>query len=208
MNSPNTKNYTILIVDDLVENLVLLSNFIEKFGYENTFAKNGKEAIASVEKNKPDLILLDLMMPVMNGLECCQKLKADPNSRDIPIIFITASLEEKHLIKALELGGNDYVTKPLKKNELRTRINNQLTMYQQIKELKETKLQLKLANKKLTYFKDTIGNNNGNPLSNIKECVRVLQEKLPRQLDSPEQKILETIEEEVNKIDDSIDSLI
>ncbi len=208
MNPNNPKNYTILIVDDLVENLILLSNLIEKFGYENTFAKNGKEAIACVQKNKPDLILLDLMMPVMNGLECCQKLKADPNYRDIPIIFLTASLEEKHLIKALELGGNDYVTKPLKKNELRTRIHNQLTIYEQIKEVKETKLQLKLANKKLTEFKDIIGKNNGNPLSNIKECVRVLQEKLPPKLDPSEKKVLQTLEEEVNKIDDSIDSLI
>lgn len=208
MNPKNPRNYTILIVDDLVENLILLSNFIEKFGYENTFAKNGKEAIASVEKNKPDLILLDLMMPVMNGLECCQKLKADPNSRDIPIIFITASLEEKHLIKALELGGNDYVTKPLNKNELRTRIHNQLTISQQIQELRETKLQLKYANKKLAEFNEIICHNNGNPLSNIKECVLVLQDKLAHKLDPSEQKSLETIEEEVKKIDDLINTLI
>ena len=208
MNPQNTENFTILIVDDIVENLVLLSNFIERFGYQNTFAKNGKEAIASVETNKPDLILLDLMMPVMNGLECCKKLKAEPNYRDIPIIFITASYEEKHLIEALKLGGNDYVTKPLKKNELRTRIQNQLTIYQQTKEIKKKNLELELANKKLTDFKDIICQNDGNSLSNIKECVRVLQEKLPHKLEPSEQKILQNLEEEVQKINDLINTQI
>lgn len=208
MSIITSQEFTILIVDDLVENLTLLSELVEKLGYQNTFAKNGKQAIENVKKYKPDLILLDLMMPVMNGLECCKKLKSEPEYKDIPIIFITASKEEKYLTKAFELGASDYVTKPFQESEIRARIAHQLTICQQAKEIKKKNFELELANKKLSDFNHMICHDLRNPLSNIKGFTRLLEYKSMHKLDAGEQKFLEYINRSTNKISDLIDGLI
>ncbi len=125
----------ILIVDDLKANLKLLTYILENEGYQTSFALSGKEALERLKVLTPDLILLDLMMPEMNGLEICQAIKLNPNHKSIPIIFLTASQEEHHLIEAFELGASDYVTKPFRKPELLTRIETHLTIRRQAKEI-------------------------------------------------------------------------
>ena len=95
-------NFLILVVDDVPKNLQLVVEILDNFGYMTTFASGGKQALERLENTHPDLILLDLMMPEMNGLDVCQKIKADSQYVDLPIIFLTASNERDHLVQAFE----------------------------------------------------------------------------------------------------------
>ncbi len=117
---------TVLIVDDSPDNLTLMSGLLKDL-YKLKVANNGEKALKIVQaENKPDLILLDIMMPGLSGYEVCQTLKADPSTRDIPIIFLTAmtsALDEK---KGLELGGSDYITKPISPPIVLARVKTQL----------------------------------------------------------------------------------
>lgn len=135
-----TKNndiFNILIVDDTPPNLGVLSEILKNEGYRVRPVPSGKLALQAIEKEKPDLILLDIMMPEMDGFEVCQKLKADPNYNNIPIIFISALNETKDIVKALSFGGADYITKPFQAEEIKARVKTQLMIYEQNKELIE-----------------------------------------------------------------------
>lgn len=136
----------ILIVDDLKQNLKLLSIILESINYQTSLALSGRDALERLTVLTPDLILLDLMMPDINGLEVCRRIKSNPKHQDIPIIFLTASVEENHLTEAYELGAVDYVAKPFRKPELLSRIKTQLIIRKQaqiIQKLKEEIDQLK-----------------------------------------------------------------
>jgi len=132
------KKLTVLIVDDNFENISVLGSMLGENNYNIGLAQNGSMALDSVRKKRPDLILLDIMMPGMNGFEVCRQLKQDPNLADIPIIFITARMEQENVIVGLELGAVDYVTKPFNQRELLARVNTHL-------ELQTTKVKLQEA---------------------------------------------------------------
>jgi two-component system, cell cycle response regulator len=126
--SPNSNTPLLLLVDDIPENLKVLRGKISAFPCRLTFAMNGIQALERAKESLPDLILLDLMMPGMNGLEVCQKLKEDPSTADIPIIFLTASNDVSNLKQAFTVGASDYVTKPFRVEELIARITNHLEL--------------------------------------------------------------------------------
>ena len=130
------ESYLILVVDDVTKNLQLVMEILEQFGYSTTFALGGQQTLDRLKTLKPDLILLDLMMPGINGLEVCEILKADPILKDIPVIFLTASSERDHLIQAFEKGAIDYVTKPFHSPELLARVKTHLSLKQAQDELK------------------------------------------------------------------------
>ena len=134
----NPGQFLILVVDDINKNLQLIGEILDDKGYDTTFATSGQQALARIETIQPDLILLDLMMPKMNGLQVCEQLKANPQYQEIPIIFLTASTETEHLLQAFAGGAVDYITKPFKVPELLARVKLHL-------ELKHTKDQLKKA---------------------------------------------------------------
>lgn len=113
----------ILIVDDEEDIRLLLKYNLEKEGHIVSCASNGKEAIQMVAHQKPELILLDVMMPIMDGIEVCEELKSDPVNRDIIICFLTARSEDYSQIAGLEAGGDDYVSKPIKPKVLISRIH-------------------------------------------------------------------------------------
>jgi len=119
---------SILVVDDTPANLQLLARLLSKQGYKVRFAPDGELALASVRANLPDLILLDIMMPGMDGYEVCQRLKADVQTRDIPIIFLSALNESFDKVKAFNVGGVDYITKPFQVKEVIARIDSQLNL--------------------------------------------------------------------------------
>ncbi len=121
----------ILIVDDQPDNLRTLAALLGREGYKVRKALNGQTALETIQALAPDLILLDIMMPAMNGYEVCTALKADPATRDIPIIFLSALSELANKAQAFEVGGQDYITKPFQTAEVLLRITNQLTMQQQ-----------------------------------------------------------------------------
>ncbi|NEP42276.1 MAG: response regulator [Okeania sp. SIO2H7] len=125
MTETTFKN-NILVVDDTPANLRLLVNLLTENNYKVRAVPSGKLALAGIKQSMPDLILLDIMMPEMNGYEVCEKLKADPETRHIPVIFISAINEVLDKVKAFDVGGVDYVTKPFQVEEVLARVETQL----------------------------------------------------------------------------------
>ena len=119
---------TILIVDDNLDNVTLLHKVLGKAGYRTLKAYNGEEAVKLTRENKPDLILLDIMMPVMDGFTACKIIKKDDSTKHIPILMLTAKQEIPDKIKGLEIGADDYITKPFDFRELLARIKSRLKL--------------------------------------------------------------------------------
>lgn len=119
-------NEKILIVDDEDANLRLLTQWLIPLGYDIELAANGEEAVQKARDGRPDLIILDIMMPVMDGYEACRVLKADPETRNIPIIMATALYERESRLKGLSVSANDFLSKPIDQAELTIRVQNLL----------------------------------------------------------------------------------
>lgn len=113
---------TILVADDEPINRALIQRRLERAGYSVLTAQNGREAVERARAERPDLIILDVMMPVMDGLEACQSIKADDSVRDTPVIFLSARDETEVKVSGLSLGANDYISKPFKAEELLARV--------------------------------------------------------------------------------------
>jgi adenylate cyclase len=120
----------ILVVDDTPANIQTVAAILKGQGYQLSVATNGKQALDVLEKIRPDLILLDVMMPELDGFETCQRIKSTEAWRDIPIIFLTAKIETTDLVKGFEMGAVDYVGKPFNAHELLARVNTHLTIDQ------------------------------------------------------------------------------
>jgi putative two-component system response regulator len=125
----------VLAVDDNEQNLLLLEEHLLQWGYEVVVARDGNEAVQSFTAHTPDLIILDIMMPVMDGYEACARIKATPLGRRIPIVMLTALTGSDDKIKALENGADDFLNKPINRDELRTRVQTLLKIRQLRKEL-------------------------------------------------------------------------
>lgn len=141
MNPPSSEKSrgSILIVDDSLNNLLLLELILSRKGYKVEAASSGQQALNAVDLAQPDLILLDIMMPDMDGYEVCSRLKAIDRTRGIPIIFLSAVVEASEKVKAFKAGGADYITKPFQTVEVVARVENQLR-------LRELELQLRDKN--------------------------------------------------------------
>lgn len=141
MNQPSSEKLRgrILIVDDSLNNLLLLELILSRKGYKVEAASSGQQALDSVDLAQPDLILLDIMMPDMDGYEVCSRLKATASTRGIPIIFLSAVVQASEKVKAFNAGGADYITKPFQTVEVIARVENQLR-------LRELELQLRDKN--------------------------------------------------------------
>lgn len=133
----NHREELILIVDDNPQNLQVIGSILRENGYKTAIAQNGLQAIDFVKKKKPVLILLDIMMPKMDGFEVCRQLNTPHMTKDIPIIFITALNDSSNIIKAFETGGVDYITKPFLKEEVLARINVHVKLRNTMKRLEE-----------------------------------------------------------------------
>ena len=116
----------ILIVDDTPDNLALLSDALDEVGYMVLVALDGLSALSRIQRRRPDLILLDAMMPGLDGFETCQRIKADAATADIPVLFMTALTDSEHVVKGFEAGGIDYVTKPINTEEVLARVASHL----------------------------------------------------------------------------------
>lgn len=127
----------ILIVDDTPNNLRFLSTMLLEQGYEVRKAINGQMALRSVQTEPPNLILLDIRMPDMNGYEVCQKLKAEAQTKEIPVIFLSALDDPMDKVMAFDVGGVDYITKPFQFEEVLVRVKTHLMMHQLQKQLQD-----------------------------------------------------------------------
>ncbi|MEB3283372.1 MAG: EAL domain-containing protein [Lyngbya sp.] len=137
MNKSSLALCKIIIVDDNSKNLGLLFNILDSIGYDVRIAQDGESAIAKIKRDPPDLILLDVMMPGMDGFKVCSQLKSDPNLTEIPVIFMTALSETVDKLKGLQLGAVDYITKPFSHDEVIARLQLHLKLYQTTQKLKQ-----------------------------------------------------------------------
>lgn len=128
------KRHTILIVDDIPKNIELAANILQAKNYNITFATSGAAALEKVKSIDFDLILLDVMMPEMDGFEVCKHLKDDPKTKEIPVIFLTAKSETENVVKGFELGAVDYVTKPFSTEELLARVKTHIDIRRKFEE--------------------------------------------------------------------------
>jgi cyclic di-GMP phosphodiesterase len=123
--TPTSNKPYILSVDDEPVNQLVITGFLQD-QYELSFATNGIECLDSVEQRKPDLILMDIHMPRLNGLEACRKIRSNPENRHIPIIFVSTSTREQDRRESMEVGGSDYMHKPFNVNALNSKIHQYL----------------------------------------------------------------------------------
>jgi DNA-binding response OmpR family regulator len=133
---------TILVIDDIPENLTVLRKCLTAHHYRVAVARNGKVALERVKRIRPDLILLDLVMPGMDGFEVCRQLKEDDMTRAIPVIFMTALDTTEDMVKGFEAGAEDYVTKPLNYHEVLARVHTHVTLYKLQQELRTRNAEL------------------------------------------------------------------
>jgi len=139
----------ILIIDDSLDFRALLARLLKASGFEMMEAESGEEGLQKIGEFQPDLILLDIMMPGIDGYEVCERIKADPCSRDIPIIFLSGRTDAADKIRGLAIGGADYITKPFDRGEVIARIENQLKIRRLTDELIATNAELTEKQKKL-----------------------------------------------------------
>lgn len=181
----DTHRATILIVDDTPLNLHVIVESLEDRGYRILVATRGEEALKRVHYALPDLILLDVMMPDMNGFDICRRLKAQPLTRNIPVIFMTALASVEDKVAGFAAGGIDYVTKPLHVEEVRARVDTHLGLRAMQKELEKRTAQLTTANQELEAFAYSVSHDLRAPLRAINGFAQILADRCVQEL-SPE----------------------
>lgn len=177
--------YEILIVDDTPANLDLLRNILKEHGYKVRAASSGRRALESARLSPPDLLLLDIMMPDLDGFETCKAFKADPRLHGIPIIFISALDDALDKVKAFDCGAVDYIPKPFQEKEVIARVQNQLRVRDLQQDLlgKNHKLEIALAqvqsmNEQKNHFLGIVAHDLRNPLAGIAMTAELLLEEL------------------------------
>jgi len=171
-------NPTVLIVDDNSNNLKIIAITLRELNYRLVIATNGQSAIEMVDKTRPDLVLLDIMMPGMDGYETCEIIKSKKENENLPIIFLTALNEKANIIKGFEVGGVDYITKPFNKEELISRVETHLELkFTQDALKKNTKYLSDLNSLKDKMF-SVIGHDLRSPLGSVKMTLEFLSETI------------------------------
>jgi len=167
----------ILLVDDNPTNIDVLYEFLSDVGYEVFVAEDGPSAISRLDFMLPDLILLDIMMPHMDGFEVCDHLKTQDRAREIPVIFITAMGAVDDKVRGFDAGGVDYITKPFQNQEVLARIRTHLSMKRMREALRSKNQQLLEQNNALDAYARTVAHDLKNPLNLILNYARLIQDE-------------------------------
>ena len=175
----NPSEYKILIVDDVMSNVLLLKVLLTNEKFAIATASNGWQGSEQVEKENPDLVLLDVMMPDMSGFEVAQHLKSNPNTADIPIIFLTALNSTADIVKGFQVGANDFISKPFNKEELIIRVTHQISLVAAKRLIlsKTEELQRTIAGRDKLY--SVIAHDLRSPMGSIKMVLNMLILNLP-----------------------------
>jgi two-component system sensor histidine kinase/response regulator len=178
----NMNNDLILIVDDNPNNIQVVATIMAEYGYELGIAMNAKEAYKFLEESIPDLILLDVGMPEIDGYEVCRTLKMDPRYMDIPIIFLTVKDEKEDIVKAFDLGAVDYVTKPFNIKELISRVRTHLSLKKANDELRKNNLELEKAMKVKDDFLMLMTHEFKTPINVIQAALQIIEKLYEQQI--------------------------
>jgi len=176
---PSSEQALMLVVDDIPMNLQVLSNIFYDMGVEIGFATSGKQAIEAVKHNPPDVILLDISMPEMDGYEVCRILKSQDQTKDIPVIFITARSQAEDIVKGFEVGAVDYVTKPYNHAELISRVFNHIALKQSRDLIEKQNKELQELNATKDKFFSIIAHDLKNPFNTLLGFSELLVIKYP-----------------------------
>ncbi len=207
----NSHRGSILVVDDTPANLKLLSDLLKRQNYAVRAARSGPVAFMSAQSNPPELILLDVSMPDMDGYEVAQRLKGDDATRDIPIVFISALNETDDIVRAFEVGGADYITKPFKFKEVLARVENHLTLARQRREIERLREREKQRFEMLNQLRDQFVGGATHDLKNPLAAVRGYLHMLETQTEVDIEKkryYLEQIHRSIDKMGDLISDML
>jgi len=191
----------ILIVDDAIDTVELLRKRFHSEGYDTSEAYDGEEALKRVDEYNPDLIVLDVMMPKIDGYEVCRRLKNDENKKYIPILMLTAKGGVESKVKGLEIGADDYLAKPFDYKELSARVKSLLTIKASREKLLEEEKSVALEK-----MMDEVAHEIRNPLVSIGGFAKRVYDRLPE--NDPNKKYLEMIMDEVSKLENMVKLLI
>ena len=173
----NIKDFTILIVDDVPRNIQVVANILNSKGYKLLFSQSATKAIEIVKNKNIDLILLDIMMPGMDGYEVCREIKEIPDKKDIPVIFLTAKNDIESVTKGFRAGGVDYIVKPFNNEELVARVETHLKLKDAFNVIQEQNKELQELNKTKDKLFSIIAHDLRNPFNAIYMMSEVLKRK-------------------------------
>ncbi len=195
------KKSKILIVDDAIDTVELLRKRFHSEGYDTAEAYDGEEALKRVDEYSPDLIVLDVMMPKIDGYEVCRRLKTDENKKYVPILMLTAKGGIESKVKGLEIGADDYLAKPFDYKELSARVKSLLTIKASREKLVEEEKSVAMEK-----MMDEVAHEVRNPLVSIGGFAKRVYDRLPE--NDPNKKYLEMIMDEVSKLENMVKLLI
>lgn len=205
----NRSDYTILIVDDVVSNVLLLKTLLKNEKFNVLTANNGRVCIEVCKQTPPDLILLDVMMPDLNGYDTAVILKKDPELKEIPIIFLTALNSPADLVRGFQVGANDFLTKPFNKEELLMRVTHQISLVaaKRIIEKQNEELRHTIANRDKMY--SVIAHDLRSPMASIRMVLGlVVQSVSPETIGTEIYSLIDQANKESEETHDLLDNLL
>lgn len=205
----NRSDYKILIVDDVVSNVLLLKILLTNEKFQVCTANCGNACIEQAHKEKPDLILLDVMMPDINGFDTAVILKKDPETSDIPIIFLTALNNPSDLVKGFEVGANDFLTKPFNKEELIVRVMHQITLVAAKRTIQKQNEELRatIGNRDKMY--SVIAHDLRSPMASIRMVLNLVATSVTEESIGPElYSLIDQANKESEDVHDLLDNLL
>ncbi|MCG8425258.1 MAG: response regulator [Proteobacteria bacterium] len=200
MHHSELRGNTVLVVDDRPESLSFLFDLLSSYGFKVLAASDGEEALEQVTNVHPDLILLDVIMPGIDGFETCRRLKANADTKDIPVIFMTALTSPNEKLVGFDVGGVDYVTKPINQEELMARVSAQVSMRQLHNKLKE-------RNEELSEFSRMVAHDLRDPLTSVLGFAELLLAR-SQESDDEERSSLQKVVRSALRMQETIDALL
>jgi DNA-binding response OmpR family regulator len=191
----------LLIVDDTPQNLRLISDFLAEQGFELMLTRSGAQALEKIHLGTPDLVLLDVRMPDMDGFEVCRRLKAEPAVADIPVIFMTAMDDMGHKLEGFRVGAVDYVTKPIQREELVARIRLHLQLHRLQRELVS-------KNAELEAYAHTIAHSLKTPLATANRFLEILHKYKSAELPPEQRQLVQQAFEAMAMTGEVVDALL
>lgn len=186
----------ILIIDDQAKNIQVLGQFLRGEDFSLNIGKSGQAGLDMIEKVNPDLVLLDILMPDIDGFEVCKRIRANEKTKDIPIIFLSAVTDMGKIIHGLQIGGNDYVTKPFNQDELLARVKTHIELYRSKARIKEQQEEINENEKFELLFKTCglVAHEIFNPLTIVSGNLYSLQQWLGKNKISLDDKIHQKVQ--------------